>query len=400
MKIYFRILLLLSIAILYSHQVDAQVAITAVPFLEINNHARSMGLAGSTVAYRGLKSGLHLNPATIGNEHSVEFSSQFNTKESFGLLGTPWLTSFSSDLQIYQPSFIIGFKDFSIGYQYTYFNLGSQFITEPFGTEFFKSSNSYEFAHTISVSTNINKHLSIGFGFNSFKSRLESLHSISGREVNSASGNSLDFGAYFEYPFIYQSVKIKPSLGWSLTDFGNPIRYSGDIYEDPLPMTMSGGFGLTFDIDEQYLGLQIISVGVYGSLDKILARKEEVTRIDNGITLISYEAVGPLEALFQSWGRYERFNGAETITLNVWEQFRRQSGLEVTLIEIISLRFGKYYEHPENGARNYRTFGIGLSYKYFSFDYSTIDNNKGNSPIDNTDFYELSIKIPFGIFSK
>tara|TARA_R110000868_G_scaffold410693_6_gene699890 strand:+ start:10461 stop:10973 length:513 start_codon:yes stop_codon:yes gene_type:complete len=165
-------------------------------------------------------------------------------------------------------------------------------------------------------------------------------------------------------------------------------------------MIMRGGFGVKLDLEEELFNLRILSVGFYGSLEKLMARMEKVVNIVGGTSFVEYEAVGPVEALFKSWGPYERFNGQETITLNVWDQFRRQSGVEFTLLEILSFRFGHYYEHPENGAREYDTFGIGIQYKYFSFDYATLKLDKEYNPLVDTDFYELTVNIPLEVISR
>lgn len=386
MNNYLKISVINILFVFTSASINAQVAITAVPFFEIDNDARSMGMAGATVALKGNKSGLHLNPATFGKRNAIELTSQFNTGSSKGFLGTPWLPSQTNSLELYTPQFIIGFDNFSIGYQYTFLDLGESIISSSTNSEIIGKSRSYEYAHTFSSSYSINKNIAIGIGLSYFKSRLASDQSVSENNASySESGLTVDLGVYSEYQLRYDFVTATPSLGWSLTDIGQPIRY-GSGQEDPLHILMRGGAGLRFDIEKSLLGLRVLSIGGYGSLSKVMVRR------DNDGT-----PYGPLKAIFGSWGPYERFNGQETITLSLADQIRRQSGLEVIILEILSFRFGRYYEHPENGDRKYGTFGLGVQYKYFSLDYAKINTDKEKHPLQDTDFVQFTLNIPVEI---
>lgn len=397
MRFLKKVLLFIFLIIGYASSTIAQVAITALPFLEINNNARSMGMGGATVALNYSSGGLHLNPATFGKNNMLEVYSPFNAESENGFFTTPWLPAFNvEDLYLQNPRVIIGFEKFSIGYQFTYINLGEQEFFDETNT-LINTSNYYEYVHTLSFSMPVGKYFSFGFGLNDFKSSPARGVVINGNEVKAATGLTYDFGAHFEYPLNFELVRVTPLLGWSLTDFGYPIRYSPSTQEDPLPMIMRGGFGLQVTSNAKLLGLELLSLGIYGSLEKLMARKEEKTKTQNGQTIITYEPLGPGEALFRSWGPIERFNGQGTRTLNVWEQFRRQSGLEYTLLEIFSIRLGKYYEHPDNGNRVYDTIGFGINLKYFTFDYARLDLEDNDSPLNGTELYELSINLPLDI---
>ncbi|MDR9418206.1 hypothetical protein [Gracilimonas sp.] len=108
--------------------------------------------------------------------------------------------------------------------------------------------------------------------------------------------------------------------------------------------------------------------------------------------------MGPWEALFKSWGPYKRFNGQDYVELSLLDQLQTQTGLELIYLETLSLRFGHYYEHPENGARSYSTFGIGVHYKYFTMDYSEIDINDPDHPLSGTSSMQFKVNIPFSLF--
>lgn len=220
---------------------------------------------------------------------------------------------------------------------------------------------------------------------------------VSGKEIDDATGITLDFGLYAEYPIDYERLTITPSLGWSITDFGYPINYTPSGPKDPLPIMMRGGVGLRLDFDKHISGYRLLSVGMYVQLDKLIARSEEKITTKNGISDTSYVAIRPFEALVNSWDDYYGYNG-DYYKLKVWDQFMRMGGVEITLLEIMSLRFGQFYEHPLNGNRFYNTIGYGLRYKYFTFDYMKYDVKETGNPLSGTEIIQFSLNLPISAF--
>ena len=396
------ILLTILILLVSGSAAKAQVGITAVPFLEINHDVRSVGIGGATVALNHSRGGLHLNPATFGMPNTIEFSSQFNREGSISLLGSSWLPNYNiDDSYLYTPQLIVGFNKLSVGYQFTYFNLGEQSVTSENDPDVIDTFNSYEYAHTLSFSYAASKYLSLGMGLSYVKSSLATGIIVSEYEVDAADAMTLDFGVYADNTFEFDFIDITPSIGWSLTDFGYPVGYTGESNKDPLPIMMRGGLGLRVDLMARESGLSVMSIGVYGSLEKIMARTEEViTDRGGGITDTSYAAVGPFRALIDSWKPYEHFNGQEYVELSVFDQFRRRSGIEITVLEILSFRMGHFYEHPDNGAREYDTDGFGISYKYFSFDFAEYVAMEPDHPLEGTKFWQFGLNLPLELLTR
>jgi len=112
---------------------------------------------------------------------------------------------------------------------------------------------------------------------------------------------------------------------------------------------------------------------------------------------VVYEAVGPWEALFNSWGPYTWFDGQRNVELSLIDQLQTQTGFELIFMEVLSIRFGHFYEHPKNGDRSYDTFGFGLHYKYFSLDYSEIDMEDPGHPLADTSFLQFKVNVPVAI---
>ncbi len=389
------ILLLVVLAVLFTHspKLQAQTSITAVPFLTFNNDARSMGMAGANVAMRGARSGIHLNPAAFGKPNTLELTSQLNLSGNGDIFGTPWLPEFSGvNWDLYTPQLIAGFEKFSVAYQYTHFNLGEQAIFDPSSPEPIDTFQAYENAHTLSVAYYLSPYVSVGTGINFIKSSLDAGVAINGNKVIDANQISLDLGVYADYPMQHNFVHFTPSIGWSLTDIGRPLKYTANANGDPLPIIMRGGLGLDIAFTEKKYGLEVLSIGGYLSLDKIMARTEpHITQ--SGDT--TRKAMGPIEAIFKSWDSYSWFTGTETVNVPLKDQLRRHSGLEITLLEYISLRFGRYWEHEHNGDRKYNTYGFGINLKYLSIDYAKINTDDRDHPLDQTTYFQFTTKIPF-----
>lgn len=373
--------------------IHAQVGITAVPFLEINHDARSMGMAGANVAMRGARSGIHLNPAAFGKPNTIEFTSQFNFSDNGYFFGTPWLPGFNDPaFKLLTPQFIAGFKKFSVAYQYTSLDSGEQNFTGPFYPESTGTFHSHERAHTFSAAYHISPQVSVGAGVNFIKSDLtHGAIIIDGEETQfkASSRTSWDVGLYADHPFQQDRVTITPSFGWSVTDIGKPIRYTGFGQADPLPIVMRAGLGLEVATHEGKYGLKSLRVAGYLSLDKVMARLE-----DDG------SPMGPAKAIFNSWGPYTRWTGAETVTLSLRDQLRKQYGLEITLFEFLSIRTGRFSEHEHNGNRKFNTLGFGVNYNYFTLDYAEIYTDENGHPLDNTKFLQFSTKIPFDVIER
>jgi hypothetical protein len=99
-----------------------------------------------------------------------------------------------------------------------------------------------------------------------------------------------------------------------------------------------------------------------------------------------------LQALTQTWGSYTYFNGQENVTLSLTEQFLYGFGAEYWYNKQFALRGGYFYEHPNNGNRQYFTLGAGLRYNRFGIDYSYVIA-KENSPLANQMRFSILAKI-------
>lgn len=368
--------------------VRAQTGMTAVPFLTRNLDLRSLAMGNATVALDNYAGGQHLNPATFGNTNTIQLTSQFNFDKSGNSLGMPILPDVNTDVYQVAPQLIAGFDGYAIGYQYTYLNLGEQIRTDERGNVLgtFRSS---EQAHTFSLSYDLNNYMDIGGGLSYVRSKLDPGGiTVGNAQTKIANNITLDLGAYGEYPFEYNMFHITPSAGWSLTDFGYPMSYIDDPDQpgDPMPIMMRGGLGLQLTTKQTLIDRHLFSMGMYISRSKLMARRDTDGHV-----------AGPFEALFTSWDSFQRHNGQEFVTVSPGEQLIKQRGFECTFLEILSVRFGRYYQHPQNGNRQYTSLGLGVHYKYITLDYVTIEYDPGYYSASNQDLVQLTCNLPLEI---
>jgi hypothetical protein len=59
--------------------------------------------------------------------------------------------------------------------------------------------------------------------------------------------------------------------------------------------------------------------------------------------------------------------------------------------KLIALRMGYFYEDPDFGNRKFMTFGAGIRYDNYGFDFSYISTSDENSPLSDTLRFTLLI---------
>ena len=383
---------MLMVGVFLSQNLKAQVGITAVPFLQINGDAASTGLAGADVSKIG-KNGVHLNPAAIGFANTFQLSTPINFDKDYPLLTTP-----IKDFDWYSGRFqvIMGFEKLKVAIHYKMLNLGEQQVTGEESPDVLYTFNSRETSFGVTFAYPISDYVSIGAGINQINSDMGSGVVVGEQEIHEGKSASLDLGIQAQKTYHFDRLSFTPSLGWSLTDFGQRIRYTSNPQKDPLPMTMRGGVGFKIDVNEYLWDLRWLSFTGYAALSKIMARWEEKVVDDgNGNTQTVVTGIKPLKAIFRSWDTFSYFNGQEQVELDVWDQFMKHVGFEATVLEIVSFRFGHYFEQPKSVNREYDTVGFGLKYKYLSFDYTKVRMvDEFMFSLEGTEIYEFTLLLP------
>ena len=356
-----------------SYTIQAQVAITAVPFLQIEPDSRGAAMGNTGVAIADNASAMFWNPAGLafqrGNQVSITHSN--------------WLANFNVDDLFYD--YLVG-KYYvegigTIGAHLTYLNLGEQIQTNEDSPDIISKFNSYELALGLSYGFELNKNLALGTSLRLIYSSLASGTTVSQQKVNPGSSVGVDLALLYKTnPFILGENNARFSAGLNLSNIGPGMQYTDNAQKDPLPATLRAGFAINYDLDSE--GYNSITLAT--DVSKIMARKKEVISTQAGISDTSYVAAGALEALFSSWDTFQRFDGQEYVDVSLFQQLMFGAGLEYWYNDLFALRSGFYYEDPNNGDRKYITFGAGLRYNAFGIDFSYIKTLESDHPLANT----------------
>ncbi len=356
--------------------IQAQVGITAVPFLQIEPDSRAAGMGNTGVAIADNASAIFWNPAGLA----------FQNQSQISLTHANWLPAFNADL----------FYDYLVGTYYiegvgtigghiTFLNLGEQTRTDETGLELGRF-NSFEISAGLSYGFSITDNFAVGTGLRYIYSSLAD-GSVSGQSINPGSSIAVDLAAlYKSNPFTVANRQANFNAGINLSNIGPGIQYTDNAQKDPLPTVLRAGWAYTMDLDGN--GLNRLTFA--NDISKIMARNE---RIGSDPNSAEYETMGVFEALFNSWGSYDRFNGVETVSVSLAQQLMFGFGLEYWYDNLFALRTGYYFEHPENGNREFITLGAGLRYNIFGVDFSYLYALEDDHPLANT--IRLSVLINF-----
>lgn len=371
-------------------EAQAQVAQTAVPFLQIAPDSRAAGMGNSGVALADNANASFWNPAGLAFQRNTEI----------GLTHANWLPQFNADLfyeYLVGTYYVPGVGTF--GGHVTFLNLGESELRDGPGDQGFRGEfRSYDFAGGVSYGVKISEQLAFGTGVRAIYSNL----SPSTNEVSSGTGFSASFdlaALYRTKPFAIGGADGTLSFGANLANMGPTITYTRA--DEPLPTNLRFGTAFTVDFDEYN------SITFTGDLNKTLVNVETTRepKLDqNGDPVLDEDGnpefdvmIDPdpfYKAIFTSWGSQDGVinpdNEAES--LGLMQQFTMGTGLEYWYNDLFALRTGYFYENPENGDRQFLTFGAGLRYNIIGVDISYLFAEE-SSPLANTLRFSLLVSF-------
>lgn len=340
--------LLLAIGIFASSALAQSEA--AVLFLLISPGARAAGMGESFVAIADDATAVYWNPAGLAFQRGHEIS----------LMHANWLPQFQFndmyfDFAAYR-QYVEGLG--TIGGNVTFLNLGEQQVTLEGGPEVVDTFNSFEFAVTLSYGTKLTENLGIGVNLRYIRSNLSSVGAGSEKGNGKANGYAVDLGVLY-HPAWFSRL----SLGANLSNLGPKIAYIDADQADPLPTNLRMGFALKI-IDQKYNRLTLAA-----DVNKLLVR-----RYKDGTSDPFYKAV------FTSWTDESFDRELEMMIRNV--------GVEYVYSDLIFLRGG--YVYDKKGKVNYATFGAGLQYSLYRFDFGYVAGGE-DLPLSDTMRFSLTI---------
>jgi hypothetical protein len=336
--------------------VQAQITTTtAVPFLLIAPDSRASGMGETGVAIADNAWAVYWNPAGLAFQHGSEL----------GLTHTNWLPGLGlSDIWIAHVAYKQPVEELDgvVGAQLTYLNLGEFTQTTALGPTPVGTWSAYEMAIAITYSTKLTEALGIGTSARLVYSHLADFGTAK------ESGRGVATGFCFDVGLMYRPITIRElSLGMNIANIGPKLTYIDKAQADPLPMNLR--LGVAYNI-------------LQSEYNNILCTAEASRLLVNRYGAESDEFY---KAFFTTWT-----NG------NISEQLRRFTsslGLEYWYGEpkLIGLRIGYFYEDPNEGNRKFMTFGAGLRYDLYGFDFGYISAFEERHPLGETLRLSMSI---------
>ncbi|MBI3585750.1 MAG: type IX secretion system outer membrane channel protein PorV [Ignavibacteriales bacterium] len=347
-----------------SEMLNAQVTTSAVPFLLISPNSRASGMGEAGVALADDASALFWNPAGLAYQHGQEISvSHANWLPAFRL------DDLFIDYLVYRRE--VPELDGTVAASITYLNLGSFNRTEidPTVIETFKA---YEFAVTAGYATKISESFALGINARFIYSYLAPFGTAEEKGKGIASGFSFDVGLLYRprsssIPFTGIDLGDRFSAGMNISNLGPALTYIDKAQADALPTYLR--LGIAYKIIESDFN------NLTGILD---VNKLLVKKTGDGSTYDPF-----YKAIFTTWTG-KSFN-------QIMREFVTGAGLEYWYKKWVALRVGYFYEDPQAGNRKFATFGAGVRYDIYGFDFSYISAFEEQHPLGETLRFTLLI---------
>ncbi|PSQ87361.1 MAG: hypothetical protein BRD42_02315 [Bacteroidetes bacterium QS_3_64_15] len=350
---------------------QGQVAQSSALFLRIEPDSRAAGMGNTGVAVADNANTMFWNPSGLA----------FQQDTQVGVTHANWLPEFNANL-FYE--YLVGSYHVdgvgTFGGNVQYLNLGE---TEVRNNEavVLDVVSSYQLAASTSYGVKVTERLGLGTSLRFIHSKLAAPPGGDG-ENGKASTFATDISAlYRSAPFTLGGADATFSAGLNIANLGGTLDFDKNSRDkDPIPANLRFGPALTIDFDE------FNSLTVTTDFNKSLVSVDRKTIIENGDTTQVQVGNSGFEALFDSWGTARGQVGPdnESTSLSLAQQFTVGTGLEYWYSDLFALRSGYYYEHPDNGDRQFLTFGAGLRYNIVGVDISYLYTAENESPLANT----------------
>lgn len=339
---------------------------SSVPFLSIEPDSRVAGMGNAGVAVTDNAAAMFWNPAGLA----------YQTQTQISITHANWLPGFNADIFY---DYLVGAYHLdgigTIGAHVTYLNLGSQIRTDELGNEL-GTFSSYDVAVGASMGIPISDKLAVGGGLRFIYSNLAGGLTVGGQETRAGTAVAGDLGLLYRTGTLNVFGKeAEVRFGMNLSNMGTQIQYTDDAQSDPIPTMLRVGTAYSMSINE-YNRFTIAA-----DASKMIIRRDSTG-----------QAEAWHQALFNSWNTLEFNNGTDDVSLSLIDQFMVGGGMEYWYNNLFALRFGYYYEHPDNGDRQYVTFGAGLRYNKFGVDFSYIAAND-QSPLAETIRFSVLLNL-------
>ena len=377
-----RILLLVlvgSIALLSAGEALA-ISQAAVPFLLISPGARAAGMGEAFVALSDDATAAFWNPAGLA----------FQLGREITVTHAKWLPQLATDLT-YE---FVAYRQYveslggTIGGNVTFFNLGENVQTaadpDPDGNPIVLGTfRSWEVGVTLCYATKITPDFGLGISARYIHSHLSPVGG--GQDVSVPGyGNSfgVDLGVLWRLPFWMRRI----SFGANLSNLGPKITYIDAAQADPLPTNLKMGLAIKLlDMDYNKLTLtmdtnKLLVYQYFEDTDGTRVSAEEYAQLTTEEKQEIETRYDPFyKAIFTAWT-----DGSFSEQL---ERMISSVGVEYIYNGMIFIRAGYYYD--KEGKVIYPSFGAGLKYTSFRFDFAYVAAN-ATHPLSDTMRFSLT----------
>lgn len=362
MKVLNRMMMVILFLTTFSINTFAQ-GEAAVPFLLLAPDSRAGGIGESGTGLADNSSAIFWNPAGIA----------FQTGTEVSITHSNWLPQFKLDLFYEYLTFrqYIEELDGSVTASITYMNFG-EFVrtgeTDPTPLGTFRS---FDAALTVGYATKIHQDWGLGFNFRLIHSRLSDVTVGQEKGKGVATSVSFDIGAMWRpktlyLPFSDINIGNQISLGMNLSNLGPKIYYIDKAQADPIPTNFRLGLAYQIFSDE------------FNSLTYTLDFSKLLVSRDTSSSKEFYEAL--LAAWVDKPFKEELRDIVTSMGMEYWYGTPGDF--------LFALRTGFFYEDPNYGNRKFVTFGAGIRYDIYGFDFSYITTSVfkdgENHPLSDT----------------
>lgn len=346
----------------------------AVPFLLLAPDSRAGGIGESGGGLADNSAAIFWNPAGIA----------FQTGTEVSITHSNWLPQFNLDLFYDYLTFRQYIEDLngSVTASITYMNFGEFVRTgeadpTPLGT-----FRSFDAALTLGYATKISQDWGLGFNFRLIHSRL------SDQSVGEEQGKGVATSISFDVATMWRPKDLslpllgdlggKFSMGINLSNMGPKIYYIDKAQADPIPTNFRLGFAYKILSDEFNSLIYTLD------FSKLLVNKstKEVPFGDSTKTVS--ESDEWYKAIFTAWTNKPFNEELRDIVTSMGLEYWYGTPGDF----LFALRTGFFYEDPSYGNRKFITFGAGIRYDIYGFDFSYITTsvfkNGENHPLSDT----------------
>ncbi|HTX19425.1 MAG TPA: PorV/PorQ family protein [Bacteroidota bacterium] len=353
----------LGILLVVQETAFAQGGASAVPFLLISPNSRASGMGEAGAGLADDAGSVYWNPGGLGFLKGSEVS----------ITHSNWLPQFHlADLFYDYLNYRQDVPEWggTVAGSVTYLNLGEFTITDETGPIPKGSFKAFEVAATVGYGAAITDTWGLGMNLRFINSALSPMGTGQEQGTGIAYDMSFDIATLWKpktlvIPFTDLDLGEHFQIGANLSNIGPKITYIDAAQADPLPTTLRLGFGI-IPVKDEFNSLEIAL-----DFSRLLVNREGAQS-------------DPLpKSLITSWTS-PGWNG-------VLRSTQTSVGMEYWYNKLIALRMGYFYEDPAYGDRKFMTFGAGIRYDIYGFDFSYDSTSDENSPLSDTLRFTLLI---------